>query len=257
MKNEKWIMMVLLKRTIAYYSFIFSLLSSIMKLRAWIVISMIAMISVSMATEIRFFPDSWEIQKWCLVAVDVMIDTSEQAIAATDVVIETSLEYVDFVPNKKLLPNFLPPKVSDYSIHIIWFVSNSKETVKGSGSIGTLFLKQKNTTDADGNLKLYFAWPGKTYDSNLSILWWIDILEKTGEGLYRFAENASCEYPIDYTIEWWFAHMSADKALNKTIKKLQRQERLTRRNILPWAMILIIITLLFIYRKRKHWWEEK
>ena len=219
--------------------------------------SMIAMISVSTAAEIRFFPDSWEIQKWCLVAVDVMIDTSEQAIAATDVVIETSLEYVDFVPNKALLPNFFPPKVNDYSIHIIGFVSNPKATVKGSGSIGTVFLKQRNTTDADGNLKLYFAGPGKTYDSNLSVIWGIDILEKTGEGLYRFVEHGSCDYPADYEIAGGFAHMSAEESLNKTINHLKRKERLTPRNIVPWITILIIISVLFIYRKRKYSWESR
>jgi len=214
-------------------------------------------IGAGTATEIRFSPDTAEIKSGCLVAVDVIIDTSEQAIAATDVVIETSLEYVDFVPSKELIPNFFPPKVSDYNIHIIGFVSNPKDTVKGSGSIGTLFLKQKNITDADGNLKLYFAWPGKTYDSNLSILWGIDILEKTGEGMYRFVENAACDYPADYEIVWGFAHMSPEEALTKTIHKMQRKERLSRRNILPWVMILIIITLLFIYRRRKHSWEQR
>ena len=228
-----------------------------MKSRVGITMSIIAMISVSTATEIRFFPDSWEIQKGCLVAVDVIIDTSEQAIAATDVVIETSLEYIDFVPNKTLLPNFFPPKVSDYSIHIIGFVSNPKATVKGSGSIGTLFLKQKNSTDADGNLKLYFAWLGKTYDSNLSVLWGIDILEKAWEGMYRFVDTATCEYPADSTIVGGFAHMSAEKALSKTINALKRKERLSRRNIVPWITILIIISILFIYRKKKHSWEHR
>jgi hypothetical protein len=66
------------------------------------------------------------------VAVDIVVDTSNQAIAATDIIIETSLDYVDFVPDTTFFPNFFPPKVDDFSIHIIGFVSNPNEVVSGS-----------------------------------------------------------------------------------------------------------------------------
>ena len=64
------------------------------------------MMSTAAATEISFAPDHWDIQKWCLIATDVVINTDGKPVAATDVVIETSLAYVDFVPSKKLFPNF-------------------------------------------------------------------------------------------------------------------------------------------------------
>lgn len=58
-------------------------------------------------------------------------------------------------------------------------------------------------------------------------------MEKTGEGMYRFVENAACDYPADYEIIGGFAHMSPEEALGKTINTLKRKERLSRRNIVP------------------------
>lgn len=216
----------------------------------------LTMIGTSIAAEITFSPDAWKIKPGCLVAVDVMIDTAGQAIAATDVVVNTTLEYIDFVPTKELFPHFFPPIVNNSTIHIIGFISNPKATINGSWSIGKLFLRQKNDTDIDGKLTLYFAGTGKTHDSNLSILWWIDILEKKSEGMYNFVEDATCAYPADYDIVWWFSHMAPEDALNKTIKTIQRQQRFTRRNILPLLALLITIIVLFvIYKKRQHSWK--
>ncbi|MEI8009542.1 MAG: hypothetical protein WCI00_09650 [bacterium] len=54
-----------------------------------------------------------------MIATDVVINTDGKPVAATDVVIETSLAYVDFVPSKKLFPNFFPPKIKNDAIHIV------------------------------------------------------------------------------------------------------------------------------------------
>lgn len=92
------------------------------------------MIGISAATEIRFSPDGGDIQNTCLMAADVMIDTDGKAVAATDVVIQSSLEYLDFVPNKEsgLFPYFFPPKVKDNVVHIVGFIADPKYTVNGS-----------------------------------------------------------------------------------------------------------------------------
>jgi len=223
------------------------------------IVAMSMIIGVSTASEIRFSPDSWEIKKWCLVAVDVMVDTSNQAIAATDVVIESSLEYVDFVPNKTLFPNFFPPKVSDYKIHIIGFVSTPQGVVSWRGSIGTLFLKQKSPTDMDGKIQLFFAGAWKTHDSNLSKLWWIDILESVGKWLYRFTDNGECTYPADYDIVGGFAHMSAEEWLDETIKTLRTQEIMTRlftrKNLILFSWLLALLIIAFIYYRKQRAWK--
>ncbi|MEI7557947.1 MAG: hypothetical protein WCJ45_03855 [bacterium] len=58
-----------------------------------------------------------------MVAADIVFDTTNTNVAATDVVIESSLEYVDFVPykdpSKNSFPNFLPPQTGNDTVHII------------------------------------------------------------------------------------------------------------------------------------------
>ncbi|EKD24980.1 MAG: hypothetical protein ACD_80C00142G0022 [uncultured bacterium (gcode 4)] len=219
------------------------------------------MIGVSAATEISFSPADWNIQNWCLVATDIIVDTSNNNIAATDIVIESSLEYVDFVPSKNIFPYFFSPQTGENTIHIIWFVSDPQNTVKWSGSVGRIFFRQKHPTDTDGAIKLYFAWKGETYDTNLSILWGIDVLEKVSNWYYRFDAVWSCEYSGGYGIVWWFSHTSPEESLNTTIKAIQQQQWINR--FLSWKMLilysflLIILIIIFIYITQRKEWKKK
>ena len=217
---------------------------------------LILMTSITSASEISFSPDHWDIQKWCLVAADIFINTDEHPVAATDVVIESSLDYVDFVPTKTLFPHFFPPKTGTNTVHIIGFISDPKSTVTGSGSIGRIFFRQKSSSDTDGTMKIYFAWQGKTYDSNLSMLWWIDVLDTVGAWYYRLIDSWSCEYPANYNIVGGFSHMSAQEALKIINKELLQETNgnlLSNRKyivaILGW---IILLTILFIYMKRRN-----
>lgn len=219
------------------------------------------MVGVSTAAEISFSPGTWDIQNWCLVATDIIIDTSDNNIAATDIVIESSLEYVDFVPSKNLFPYFFSPQTDGNTIHIIWFVSDPQNTVKWSGSVGRIFFRQKKAANTDGAIKLYFAGEGKTYDSNLSILWGVDVLQKVTDWYYHFGAVWSCEYPGGYQIVWWFAHTSAEESLNTTIKEIQKQQWINR--FLSWKMLilysflLIILIILFIHITQKKEWKKR
>ncbi len=213
-------------------------------------------VNITSASEIKFSPDQWNIKNWCLVATDVFIDTNTNQIAATDIVMESSLEYMDFVPNKEngLFPYFFPPKTGNNIVHIIGFISDPKKTVSWSWIIGKLFFRQRSTTDTNGSIKLYFAGKWKTYDSNLSILWGKDILDTVGSASYTFSESGSCEYPADYKIIGWFSHMSPEAALQATINKIKWQQWL--QNFFSFRTLigliwLIIIILLFIYFKKK------
>ncbi|MFA7298570.1 MAG: hypothetical protein WC010_02890 [Candidatus Absconditabacterales bacterium] len=215
----------------------------------------VMMIGISTATEIKFSPDNGDIQKGCLIATDIFIDTEDNKIAATDIVIESSLEYLDFVPSKNLFPYFFPPKTGDNIIHIIGFISDPKNTITGSGSIGKIFFRKKSSTDTDGSIKLFFAGQGETYDSNLSILGGIDVLQNVGSGYYNFTDNGPCQYPADYEIVGGFSHMSAEDALNETIKTIKRQQFMEKllswQTLIGFAGLLIIVTILFIYIKKR------
>lgn len=206
------------------------------------------------AAEIKFFPANGDIQKWCMIVTDIFIDTTGNPIAATDVVIESSLEYVDFVPTKTLFPYFLPPTLKNNKIYIAWFTDKPKKLITWSGSIGKLFLRQKNISDTDGTIKLFFAGAGKTHDSNLSILWWIDVLDRVGAWYYRLTDEWPCQYPIDHQIVWWSSHMSPEDALTNTLKEIERKQIFEQifnwKTITTFVSFIIILTILFIYIKR-------
>ena len=226
---------------------------------------LVMMIGISTASEIRFSPENWDIKKWCLVATDIVFDTTNANVAATDVVIESSLEYVDFVPykdpSKNSFPNFLPPQTGNNIVHIIWFISNPKKTVTGTWTMGKIFFRQKSPADNDGSIKIYLKSKWNTTDTNLSILWGIDVLDTVGSGYYRFVDTWDCTYPADYEITWWFAHMSAEESLHNTFTSIQRQEN--RNLLLSWKILIvlvgagILITLLFIFIKKRKQWAEK
>lgn len=217
---------------------------------------LILMTSITNASEISFSADHWDIQKWCLVATDVFINTDEHPVAATDIVIESSLEYVDFVPTKTFFPHYFPPNTGANTVHIIGFISDPKNTVMGSGSIGKIFFRQRSSSDTDGTMKLYFAGQGKTYDSNLSMLWWIDVLDTVGSGYYNFIDQWSCEYPANYNIVGWFSHMSAQEALKIINKELLQETNgswlFNRKYIVGFLGWVILLTIVFIYMKRRN-----
>lgn len=211
--------------------------------------------SVSMATEITFSPEKGEVANNCLVALDIMINTDNNEIAASDVVIESSLDFVDFVPSK-LFPYFLPPKVSNNLIHLVWFTVDPKNRVQGSWSMGTLYMQQKNASDADGALKLYFKKKWSTTDSNLSIAWWIDILDSVGSAYFTFTKTWACAHAVGASLNGGIA----DKSVKMLLAKLDRQQLFQK--IFNWKVIslfagvLIIATILFIYYKRAKKWEN-
>ena len=63
------------------------------------------------AQEINFSYGSWEnFGKWCIVAIDINVDAKGKPIAASDIVMESSMKYVDFVP-ATAFPYFFPPVI--------------------------------------------------------------------------------------------------------------------------------------------------
>jgi hypothetical protein len=77
-------------------------------------------LSVTTAAEISFDPASGSFGNDCVVPVKIMIDTFDKTISATDIVLESSMEFVDFVPSNAL-PYFLPPKIDGSVVHIVGF----------------------------------------------------------------------------------------------------------------------------------------
>jgi hypothetical protein len=208
---------------------------------------------VSTATEIKFSPDVWNIWKGCIVATDIIVNTDNKEIAATDIIIESSMEFVDFVPSN-LFPYFLPPKVNESVLHLVGFTVDPQHRMKGTWSIGTLYMKQKNTTDSNGSLKLYFTKVWDTTDSNLSVAWGIDVLDTIGDAYYTFTDENICTHEAA-GINWWIGDMTLTD-MSKQISRDQRIKNISnRKNLVSFAWLLIVLTFLYLYYKRAKQWR--
>ncbi len=218
--------------------------------------TLIMILWVSTAAEIRFSPDSWDIGKWCIVATEIIIDTQDKETAATDIVMESSLEFVDFVPSN-LFPYFLPPKIEGNMIHLVGFSTEKSNRVSGSWSIWTLYLKQKDNADTDGSIKLYFTKKWSTTDSNLSMAWWIDILDTVGSALYHFADEWSCTHNAADDIKGWIAHKNLRMLLAKIDRDQLIKKVINRKSLLAFTWLIILTTILFLYYKTSKQWAKK
>jgi len=219
------------------------------------ILCMISIFSICTATEIRFFPDTGEIGKWCLVAVDIVIDAEDKKIAATDVVIESSLAFVDFVPSK-LFPYFLPPKIKGNTVHLVGFNTDPKNRMTWTGSLGKIYLQQKNSTDVDGKVSLYFTNVWSTTDTNLSIAWGIDVLNTVGKAYYRFVDGWLCAHTSPDSIPWGIAKTKLKTLLAKIDRDQIFKKIFNQNMLLVYTGILLLLMILFFYYQISKPWKK-
>jgi len=220
------------------------------------IVTLIMIFGVCTATEIRFSPDVWNIGKGCLVAADIIIDTDDKEISATDIIIESSLEFVDFVPTN-MFPYFLPPKVSDGLTHLVGFTVDPQYRVKGKASIGTIYMQQKWYNENNGAMKLYFKKKWDTTDSNLSVAGGIDILDTVWSAYYTFTASGACIHNAGEEIVWWIAKKSLRQMLAKLNHNQWIQDTFSRKTLVSFTGLLIIITLLFLYYRISKQWKKQ
>lgn len=224
--------------------------------KVFALLGFICMFSIAAWREITFFPATGEMTQWCLVATDIVIDTENIDVAATDIVIESSLDFVDFVPSD-MFPYFLPPKVMSWLVHIVWFTLDNNNRVNGKWSIGTLYMKQKNPTDKNGSVKLYFKKKWDTIDSNLSIAGGIDVLDTVWSAYYTFVNSGACLHGSAEDIAWWIANKTLDQMLAPLKWKQRIQHIFTWTSLLEFSGLLLILILLFVYYKTTKQWKNK
>lgn len=243
------------------------------------------------AQSISFVPE-WDWNFWynCLVPIDVYVDTAWQEISAMDLIIETSLEYKDFVPTE-LFPYFFPPTVkSNWLIHIVWFTVDPSERVKESGKIGTLYFNQKDW-NIDWAVRLYFLEEGNTTDTNLNLAWGIDVLKEVWSAFVTFSDELEpCEVvnvieeidediveevQSENIISWWFADKTQEEAFQETFEKIESNEKINPNDgenishniknrvwiVLLFILLLIVLLLLIknilSFEKESGKWKSK
>ena len=228
------------------------------------------------AQSISFQPE-WDWVFWygCTVPIDVYVNTMWQEIAAMDLVIDSSMDYVDFVPSD-YIPYFLKPIVNDkWLIHIAWFTLDSSERLHWEWMVGTLYFKPK-IWDIDGIVKLYFLWEWNTNDTNLSIAWGVDVLKDIWQAVVSFSDALpSCiteninntsdsldNVESDLEIVWWFSNLTYDEVLENTIKTIDEKywNDLSKKDykcfLMIWFCIVILIIFILLLKRKNNKWNK-
>jgi len=243
------------------------------------VYSIVAIIWVWMwfvwAQSISFVPQ-WGSIFWynCTVPIDVYINTNSQEISAIDLVMESSMDYVDFVPSD-FVPYFLKPIVKENGlIHVVWFTVDPSERVKWEWKMWTVYFSQRQW-DIDWIVRLYFLWEWETSDTNLSIAWWVDVLKDVWQVSVTFSKDLpSCVdevnndtsseiVQVEDKIDWWFAGLTYDEVLENTMKTIDKKYwvksfgQVLCHNILWIILVLILlIIILLLLKKEKNKWNK-
>lgn len=225
------------------------------------------------AQSISFEPQwNWAFWYGCKVPIDVFINTNWQEISAIDLIMESSMDYVDFVPSD-FVPYFLKPIVKENGlIHIVWFTVDPSERVNWVWKIWTIYFAQKQW-DIDWIVRLYFLWEWDTSDTNLSIAWWVDVLRNVWQASVSFSKDLpSCitgngniisneSVQAQDKIDGWFADLTYDEVLESTMKTIGKNygvlsfSQILLHNLL-WIFlifILLIILILLLKRKKDKW----
>lgn len=210
---------------------------------------LLAAVAVTFAGEITLSPATGSMGDGCRVAVDIIADTNGKTIAATDVIMQSSMEFVDFVPGDAF-PYFLPPKTGSNSVHIIWFVVDPSRWVSWKHSIWTAYFKKRSVWDRDWAIHLYFTKVWDTIDSNLSIAGWIDSLEKVSWAYYTFDDAIECSHE-SALIEGWIKDVPLDLALSKIVFDAPKTSHSYLYRLS--GLVILIIAWIFYFAKTRKW----
>ena len=173
----------------------------------WVLLSTVS------AAEIKLVPSTGSFGDGCTIPVEIWIDTDNKTISATDVMMESSMEFLDFIPTK-VFPYFLPPTVMSNTVHLIWFAVEPTQRVSWRSLLWTVYFKKRTLSDRDWAIRLYFTNAWDTIDSNLSMPWWIDILDKVNSAYYTFDGTGGCIHDIS-ALSGWIKNVSLEAALAK------------------------------------------
>ena len=153
-----------------------------------------ALLWFAKSQSISLMPE-WEWVFWngCIVPIDVYVDPNWEEIAAMDLMFETSLNFVNFVATWDTFQSFFTIVKSNNLFHIVGFSVDASERAKWLWKIGTLYFSPKEG-DIDWVVRLYYLWEWYTTDTNLSILWWVDVLKNVLNAYVSFSDDVeSCE----------------------------------------------------------------
>jgi hypothetical protein len=150
----------------------------------------------------------------------------------------------------------LPPKIDGSVVHIVGFAVQEDQRFRWKSTLWTIYLKQRNISDRDWSIKLYFTRYGDTTDTNLSVPGWVDVLDKVSDWFYSFDSDKSCKHKSSQ-IKWGIMTDNYDKSLEKLKVKIDKKPdiwtKLWNVYYIIWLIMLIILMWMFLFTKYRRW----
>lgn len=224
---------------------------------------MLCLVGITKAQSITLELSWWEkVWKWCLIPVDVYVDTEWVRIDTTSIFVKSNLKFVDYV-STWIFPHVL--KVLD-SDDMIWFVSSvdlTKWSFDWNSKIWTLYY----LADWDEwNLywiELLYDW----WDTTSALFkWGVNYLKwPSWVGVIISSDMDECVNE-NQVIDWWYWDLTYDEAVDLMITSMTEEQNVIQKNYrlnkilsllkIYWPIVLIIIALAFVllyYKKRSKW----
>lgn len=206
----------------------------------------------------------WKFGKWCIVPVDIYMDSEWEKIRWADLVIYSSMDFVDFVPNEDLFTYFLPPVVS-WNIITIWAFSMEDSNLD-SWVVWTIYLR--DDINPDWIVRWKFSWLWKTTDTNLLNERWEELLKHVEDVSVFFSDEKEACISDNVEIDWWYSDVTLDDIINRVIWDIQDEQdsdiiydskSLLYKDylIVWWCILLLLILIIVLLRKyKKHSWKN-
>jgi len=208
---------------------------------------------MSFSSNLSLSPSEWSVWKWCLIPVDIMLDTLWEDVSSVDIILNSSMAYVDFV-SWKLFPYSFPPKVYDnWRIHIVSFALDKNNLINWTGKIWTVYYKASDMV-SDWFVRFYVKGEGETVDTNVSKIWWVDTLKTTLNAFYKF-DGTSCINSDVIEVTWWVSHMSYDEWLNDVLDDINSDFMLNKVIYISYYVVplFIFILIIFLFIRKRKW----
>jgi hypothetical protein len=223
------------------------------KIILWSALFILSLWFFTYAGNISISPSEWNFWKWCIFGVDVNINTENAWLAAFDLVLESSMNFYDFVPTG-MFPYYLPPKVDWNLVHIVGFSTNPNNRINSNWSAWKIYFKS-NPGDSDWSIRIYFVWTWDTRDSNLSMPGWVDTLTSVKDWYFTFTSDGEC---LDaHNIVWWIISYQSwfwlDPAvvnkINSDFKSSKMFVFLERMWVIWISIIILLLILRYLHKK--------
>jgi hypothetical protein len=211
----------------------------------------------SLGASISISPESGHFGKNCVMEFDIIVESLSDNILTVDVYLESSMEYVDFVPSN-IFKYYLPPIIEGNKIYL-WAFSESWVKFVWKEKFGTLYLKSDDVS-LDWYVNFDFRWQGNTTDTNLNLIWWIDVLDEVKNWTYYFDLDPCEQNIVDDVvsdIEWWFSSIDEEQYVQDMISEFNKRWVAQKVSLFfskywrSFALFVLVLAFIYVFIKNK------